>query len=62
VSLLEFVQVGIYIAAFVFLTPLLGSWMARVFKGERHFLLPVLGWLKRGMYRLGGVKAEEEMT
>jgi K+-transporting ATPase ATPase A chain len=61
-SLLEFVQVGIYIAAFVLLTPVLGGWMARVFQGERHFLSPVLGWLERGVYRLGGVDADEEMT
>jgi len=62
VSLLEFVQVGFFIAAFVLLTPLLGGWMARVFKGERHFLSPLLGWMERGIYRLGGVRSDEEMT
>jgi len=56
-SLLEFVQVGIYVAAFVLLTPVLGRWMARVFQGERHLLSPVLGWLERGVYRLGGINA-----
>ena len=61
-SLLEFVQVGFFIAAFVLLTPLLGGWMARVFKGERHFLSPLLGWMERGIYRLGGVRSDEEMT
>ena len=34
------------------LTPLLGGYMARVFRGERVFLTPVLGPLERLTYRL----------
>jgi K+-transporting ATPase ATPase A chain len=37
---------------------LLGGYMARVYRGERVFLTPVLGWLERLMYR--GLRAEPD--
>jgi len=40
----------------------LGAFMARVYQGERTFLDPVLGPVERLLYRLSGVRAEEEMN
>jgi K+-transporting ATPase ATPase A chain len=39
-----------------------GSYMARVFEGERTWLDPVLGPIERLLYKLCGVNAEKEMT
>jgi K+-transporting ATPase ATPase A chain len=40
----------------------LGSYMARLFAGEKTWLAPVLGPVERLIYRLGGVREDEEMT
>ena len=40
----------------------LGTFMAKVYEGEKHFLSPVLGWLERGFYKLAGVDATEDMN
>jgi K+-transporting ATPase ATPase A chain len=45
-------QIAIYIAVLTALTPVLGGYMARVFRGERVFLTPVLGPLERLVHRL----------
>ncbi len=39
----------------------LGHFMAKVLEGERTFLHPVLSPLERGLYRLMGVREDEEM-
>ncbi len=57
----DWVQIAIYIIALVAITPLLGSFMARVFEGEHHLLSTPLGWLERGVYRASGIDAKEEM-
>ncbi|HEY6326119.1 MAG TPA: potassium-transporting ATPase subunit KdpA [Candidatus Cybelea sp.] len=44
------------------LTKPLGSYMARVFQGERTWLSPVLVPLERLVYRICGVREDEEMT
>ena len=53
-------------AAFFFIVLLLvkplGSYMARVFEGERTLLSPVLLPVERAVYRLGGVNPDLEMT
>ena len=36
-------QIAIYVALLTALTPLLGGYMARVFRGERVFLTPCSG-------------------
>ncbi|MBC7371685.1 MAG: potassium-transporting ATPase subunit KdpA [Bdellovibrionaceae bacterium] len=43
-------------------TPLLGSWMARVFQGQKHFLSTPLGWLERLIYRVSGISEKEDMN
>ena len=55
------VQVAVLFAILLLLTKPLGSYMARVFAGERTFLHRVLGGLERGTYRLLGVDPEQDM-
>jgi K+-transporting ATPase ATPase A chain len=45
-------QIAVFLAVLVALTPLLGGYMARVFTNERVFLTPVLGPLERLFYRV----------
>ena len=40
----------------------LGTYMARVFEGERTWLTPIFAPLERVIYRLCGVREDEEMT
>jgi K+-transporting ATPase ATPase A chain len=58
----DWLQVAAYVAALVLLTPPLGAFMARVLKGERTFLHPVLSPVERLTYRLIGVDPAREMT
>ena len=44
-------QIALYCAALTALTPLIGAYMFRVFRGERVLLTPVLGPLERLTYR-----------
>lgn len=39
----------------------LGTFMAKVFEGERTFLTPVFGWLERLIYKVLGVDPNEDM-
>jgi potassium-transporting ATPase potassium-binding subunit len=54
-------QVLFYIAALTIFTPLLGSYMARVFAGERNFLTPIFGKVENFIYRLGGIVTSDGM-
>jgi potassium-transporting ATPase potassium-binding subunit len=54
-------QIGLYLIVLLLLVKPLGSFMARVYEGERTFLSPVLGPVERFIYRLIGVKPQEEM-
>jgi potassium-transporting ATPase potassium-binding subunit len=47
-----FLQIAIFCALIVAVVPVLGGYMAHVFRGERTFLDPVVGPLERGTYRL----------
>lgn len=55
------VELFIFIALLLVLSPLLGAYMSAVFQGKAH-LSCVLGGLERGIYRIIGVEADEEMT
>jgi potassium-transporting ATPase potassium-binding subunit len=46
------IQIALFVAVLVAVTPLLGGYMARVFTGERVFLTPVVGPVERVFYRL----------
>jgi K+-transporting ATPase ATPase A chain len=54
------IQIAVFFALIVAITPLLGGYMARVFAGERVLLVRAFGPLERGFYRLLRVDASEE--
>ena len=54
---INIVEILVYLAIVVAITPILGRYMARVFSGERTLLDPVLKPLERGIYRLCRVDA-----
>ena len=58
----EVIQILLFIIVLVALAPLLGKYMAKVFMGENHFMKPVFGWLEKLIYRVSGIKSEEEMN
>jgi len=56
-----FVQVGLYLVLLLVLVKPLGGYMARVYEGGPSVLSNVLGPVERLLYRLAGVRSEEEM-
>ncbi|HLN75042.1 MAG TPA: potassium-transporting ATPase subunit KdpA [Prolixibacteraceae bacterium] len=60
ISNAEIVQILLFFVLLIGLTPILGKYMSRVFSGEHHLLLPVLGRLERFIYRITGVDPEKE--
>ena len=58
----DFLQLALFIAGLVAITPPLGGFLARVFAGERHFLSRPLGQIERGIYKLSGVDPAQEMS
>jgi potassium-transporting ATPase potassium-binding subunit len=54
------IQILIYCAIIVALTPVLGAYMTRVFNGERTFLSPVLRPVEAALYWAGGVDEKRE--
>jgi len=54
------IQIGLFCLAIIACVKPLGLYMARLFEGERTFLSPVLGPMERGIYRLCGVRGEEQ--
>jgi len=61
-GILDIVQVVVFLAAVIIGTPLLGSFMAKVFEGQRVWLSPVLRPVENGIYRLTAVDATKEMS
>ncbi|MCC6612322.1 MAG: potassium-transporting ATPase subunit KdpA [Anaerolineae bacterium] len=59
---LELVQIALYLGLLIVCTPLLGGYMARVFGGERTWLTPMLRPAENAIYRLVGVRADEEQS
>ena len=57
---LGWLQIGVYCAIVVALTPLLGAYMTRVFNGERTWLSPVLRPVETLLYRAGGIDETRE--
>ncbi|MCJ2133527.1 potassium-transporting ATPase subunit KdpA [Methylobacterium sp. J-026] len=54
------IQIALYCAVVLALVKPLGSYMTRVFTGERALLSPVLGPVERGLYRVSGIDARQE--
>lgn len=57
---LDLIQIFLYLLALIVLTPLLGTYMHKVFTGSHHFMKPVFGWLERMIYKFSGVDPDEE--
>ena len=57
---INFVEIVVYLAIIVALTPILGRYMTKVFAGERTLLDPILRPVERGVYRLCSVDARKE--
>jgi K+-transporting ATPase ATPase A chain len=55
-------QLAFYLVVLLALAKPLGAFMAGVYQGERTFLDPVLRPLERLLYRLSGVRPDEEMN
>ena len=58
---IDFMQMLIFLLVLVALAIPLGSYMARVFNGEKSLLDRIMNPLEKVIYRLGGVDAMEEM-
>jgi K+-transporting ATPase ATPase A chain len=56
----DFLQIILFIALIIGLTPILGGYMFKVFTGSKHFMQPIFGWLEKLTYRFIGVKPEDE--
>jgi len=57
---LELIQIILLIALLIGLTPFMGTYMFKVFTGQKHFMKPVRGWLERLTYRFIKVMPDEE--
>jgi len=53
-------QIVVYFLILLAITKPVGTFMARVFGGERTFLHPILRWLEVLIYRLSGVREDVE--
>jgi K+-transporting ATPase ATPase A chain len=60
-NIYSWLQLILYMVVLLALAKPLGTFMAKVYEGKHTFLDPVLQPLERLIYRLGGVKADEEM-
>jgi K+-transporting ATPase ATPase A chain len=61
-SLFDVLQIILYLVILVLLAKPLGTFMARVFNGERNILSPVMAPVERFTYRMLGTKSDEEMN
>jgi len=59
-TIIGWVQILLYFAIIVALTPVLGRYMTRVFNGERTFLTPVLRPVELALYRAAGIDEKRE--
>ncbi|MFN8257467.1 MAG: potassium-transporting ATPase subunit KdpA [Bacteroidales bacterium] len=57
---LDVFQIILFIALVIIFTPLLGTFMTKVFAGEKHFMKPVFGRLENLIYKLSGTNPDEE--
>ena len=58
----DLLQLAVFLAALVGLTPILGKFMACAFEGKRTFLTPALAPLERLTYKLAGINPLVEMS
>jgi K+-transporting ATPase ATPase A chain len=61
-NIFGWLQVILFLVALIVLAKPLGSYMARVYGGERTFLRPVFGPVERIIYRAGGINPDTDMN
>jgi potassium-transporting ATPase potassium-binding subunit len=61
-TVIGWIQILLYCAIIVAITPVLGGYMTRVFNGERTFLSPVLRPVEHAIYAAAGVDERREQT
>jgi K+-transporting ATPase ATPase A chain len=59
-TVIGWVQILLYCAIIVAITPPLGGYMTRVFSGERTFLSPILRPIELAIYKIAGVDERQE--
>src|SRR5262245_13334224 len=59
-TVIGWIQILLFCAIVVAIVPFLGSYMTRVFNGERTFLSPVLRPVEVALYWIGGVDERRE--
>jgi len=59
-TIIGWTQILLFCAIVVALTPLLGGYMTRVFRGERTILTPVLRPVERLLYRAAAIEEKQE--
>src|SRR5215813_2273879 len=57
---LGWIQILLYCAIIVAITPVLGAYMTRVFSGERTFLSPILRPVELAIYKVAGIDERHE--
>ncbi len=57
----DWLQIGLYLLILLLLVKPLGAYMSQVFQAEHTFLTPVVGPVERLVYRILGMRADEEM-
>ena len=61
-SIMSWLQFPLYIVVLLILIKPLGLYMARVYQGERSFLSPIILPVEKFIFKLAGVKPDDEMT
>ena len=56
----DLIQIILFLALIIGLTPVLGNFMFKVFTGKKHIMFPVLGWLEKLTYKFIKVNPDEE--
>jgi potassium-transporting ATPase potassium-binding subunit len=56
----DFIQLILFLAVLITLTPLLGNYLSKVFTGSRHLMFPAFGWLEKLIYKFSGVDPSKE--
>jgi K+-transporting ATPase ATPase A chain len=60
-SIQSLFQYGVFLLAVTMLVKPIGTYMARVFQGERTFLDPLMRPIERFLYKITWIKSQEEM-
>ncbi len=58
----DLLQLIVYLAILIPLSYFIGNFLAGVFSGKKHFLLPVLGCFEKNIYRLLKVNTDRQMN